>query len=54
MHLIYFLTLKHFQTLNGTHDVTNSFIMTNVLHSEIDIFDLDTTTVHAGCSNSSL
>ena len=51
MHLIYFINLKHFKLLNDAHDVTYSFITTvNVLHSEIEIFDLDTTTVRAGCS----
>ena len=51
MHLIYFLNLKYFQTLKWCtccylfiyHDC-------NVLQFKIDIFDLDTTTVHAGCS----
>ena len=55
MHLLYFINLKHFQTLKWcTWCYSFIYYDCNVLHSEIDIFDLDTTTVHDGCLNSSL
>ena len=51
MHLIYFINLKNFQNHKWCK-CCYLFIYfdCNVLHSEIDILDLNMTTVHAGCS----